>query len=202
MGKLPDKYKQYVDGIHNNAALILDFITDILDENQVIEGKFKIINTICNITDIVHEAIKNSEARYNKRTINIIANMEKNLPLLICDKRRLTQVMSNLISNSIKYSKDDTTIKITGKFTRDKLKIKVIDQGIGMSKKELPIALSTYGTVYGADYNSPGSYGLGLPIVKMLLDAHDARISIECTKGKGTTITIMFPKYKLIYKTN
>lgn len=202
MGKLPDTYKQYVSGIHNNATLILDFITDILDENQIIEGKFKIINTLCNITDIVNEAIQNNEARYNKRTINIIANIERNLPLLICDKRRLIQVMSNLISNSIKYSKDNTTIQITGKFTRDELEIKVIDQGIGMGEKELPIALSTYGTVHSADYNSSGSYGLGLPIVKMLLDAHDARISIESTKGSGTTITIMFPKYKLIYNAN
>ncbi len=87
---------------------------------------------------------------------------------------------------------------MTGKFTQDSLEMKIIDQGIGMNEEDIPIALSTYGTVHNMDYNSQSSYGLGLPIVKMLLDAHDATISIKSKKGKGTTITLRFPKYKLI----
>ena len=202
MGKLPNKYKEYAVGIHDNSQLILDFITDILDENQILEGKFKIINTLNNINDIINEATNNTLARYNKRNINILSNISDDLPLLICDKRRFVQIMSNLISNSIKYSKDNTTIRITAEFVRKKLEIKIIDQGIGMSEEELPIALSAYGTVYGSDYNNTGSYGLGLPIVKMLLDAHDAKILIDSTKGEGTTITLQLPRYKLIYNAN
>jgi signal transduction histidine kinase len=86
-------------GINNNSQLILDFITDILDENQILEGKFKIINALHNINDIINEAINNSLARYNKRNISILSNIGDNLPLLICDKRRFVQIMSNLISN-------------------------------------------------------------------------------------------------------
>jgi signal transduction histidine kinase len=172
-------------GINNNSQLILDFITDILDENQILEGKFKIINALHNINDIINEAINNSLARYNKRNISILSNIGDNLPLLICDKRRFVQIMSNLISNSIKYSKDNTTIRITAECVRKKLEIKVIDQGIGMSEEELPIALSAYVTVHGSDYNNTGSYGLGLPIVKMLLDAHDAKILIDSIKGEA-----------------
>ncbi|MDP4709479.1 MAG: HAMP domain-containing histidine kinase [Rickettsiaceae bacterium] len=202
MGKLPSKYKEYATGIHNNSQLILDFITDILDENQILEGKFKIINTLNNITDIINEAINNSLTRYNSRNIKVLSNVDNNLPLLICDKRRLIQIMSNLISNSIKYSKDNTTIRITAEYVKKNLIIKIIDQGIGMSEEELPIALSAYGTVHGSDYNKTGSYGLGLPIVKMLLDAHDAKIIIDSIKGEGTTITLLFPRYKLIYNNN
>jgi signal transduction histidine kinase len=202
MGKLPAKYKQYADGIRGNAQLILDFITDILDETQIIEGKFKIINSLNKISEIVDEVIKNNLARYNERVINIVSEIDDNIPLLICDKRRISQVFSNLISNSIKYSKDNTTIKITGEFNRDFLEIKIIDQGIGMDEEDIPIALSTYGTVHNIDYNPNSSYGLGLPIVKMLLDAHDATITIESERGKGTTITLNFPKYKLIHNTD
>ena len=141
-------------------------------------------------------------ARYNTRIINIVSNIEENLPLLICDKRRILQVISNLISNSIKYSKDNTTIEVTGKIIKNKMEIKIIDQGIGMNEQEIPIALSTYGTIHNVDYSSTGSYGLGLPIVKMLLDVHDAKLSIESSKGKGTTVKIIFPAYKLIYNKN
>lgn len=198
MGKLPPKYKQYADGIRGNAQLILDFITDILDETQIIEGQFKIVSSLNKVSEIVDDVIKNNLARYNERTINIVSKIDDNIPLLICDKRRISQVFSNLISNSIKYSKDNTTIKVTGKFIQDSLEMKIIDQGIGMNEEDIPIALSTYGTVHDMDYNSQSSYGLALPIVKMLLDAHDASISIESKKGKGTTITLRFPKYKLI----
>ena len=202
IGQLPKEYKEYADGIHENSQIILNFITDILDENQIIEGKFKIVNTLANVIDIVDKAIKISMARYNTRIINIVSNIEENLPLLICDKRRILQVISNLISNSIKYSKDNTTIEVTGKIIKNKMEIKIIDQGIGMNEQEIPIALSTYGTIHNVDYSSTGSYGLGLPIVKMLLDVHDAKLSIESSKGKGTTVKIIFPAYKLIYNKN
>lgn len=199
MGKLPPKYKKYASGIKGNAQLILDFITDILDETQIIEGKFKIINSLNKVSDIVDEAIKTNLARYNDRNVNITSKISKNIPLLICDKRRMSQVFSNLISNGIKYSKDHTTIKITSKIVDGALEIKIADQGIGMHENDIPIALSTYGTVHNIEYNSNSSYGLGLPIVKMLLDAHDATISIKSKVGKGTTITLVFPKHKLIH---
>lgn len=198
MGKLPAEYKQYAHGINGNAQIILDFITDILDESQIIEGKFKIINTLNNIKNIIDEAIKTNLTCYSKRRVNIVTQLDDNIPSLICDQRRMAQVFRNLISNSIKYSNDDTTIKITGKVIRDGLEIKIIDQGIGMSEDEIPIALSSYGTINNSDYSN-SSYGLGLPIVKMLLDAHDATISINSAKGTGTIVTIVFPKYKLIY---
>ncbi|MEM6338328.1 MAG: HAMP domain-containing sensor histidine kinase [Pseudomonadota bacterium] len=198
-GKLPPKYKKYAEGIHKNSNLILDFINDILDENQIIEGKFKTINALTEIPKVIDEAIKVSSARFNKRKINIEKEIEENLPLLICDERRILQVFINLISNSIKYSKDDTTITISARIIDNKMEIKVMDQGIGMKEEDIPIALSAYGTLQGIDYQSTGSYGLGLAIVKMLLDAHDAILSVSSVEKKGTTVKVIFPKYKLVY---
>lgn len=71
------------------------------------------------------------------------------------------------------------------------MEIKIIDQGISMNEQEIPVALSTYGIIYNVDYNSTGSYDLGLDIVKMLLDVHDAKLSIERAKDKGTTVKII-----------
>ena len=103
-GKLPPKYKKYAEGIHKNSNLILDFINDILDENQIIEGKFKTINALTEIPKVIDEAIKLSNARFTKRKINIEKEIEENLPLLICDERRILQVFINLISNSINHN--------------------------------------------------------------------------------------------------
>ena len=189
-GKLPPKYKKYAEGIHKNSDLILDFINDILDENQIIEGKFKTINALTEIPKVIDEAIKLSNARFTKRKINIEKEIEENLPLLICDERRILQVFINLISNSIKYSKDNTTITISARIVDNKMEIRVMDQGIGMKEEDIPVALSAYGTLQGIDYQSNGSYGLGLAIVKMLLDAHDAILSVSSVEKKGTTVKV------------
>lgn len=199
LGQLPAPYKKYAQGIHNNSKLILDFITDILDENQIIEGKFKITNRITKIDEIIKEAVQVNIARYNSRKITIDTTIADDIPSVICDKRRILQVMSNLVSNSIKYSEDDTIITIIVKLVNDEMVISVQDQGIGMKEKDIPVALSAYGTLREPNYNTLGSYGLGLAIVKMLLDAHDAELKINSVEGKGTTVKIIFPKYKLVY---
>jgi signal transduction histidine kinase len=195
-GKIPAEYTKYVEGIHQNAQIILDFITDILDENQIIEGQFKIVNSLNKIEDII---IRVAEFYLGKKNISIITDFEPNLPLVICDKKRMTQVIDNLISNSIKYSSKNTAIHISVKMDKGQMLITIIDQGIGMKPEEIPVALSKYGTIHRQDYQKGGSYGLGLPIVKMLLAAHEAILNIESTYGKGTSVKIIFPKSKIVY---
>lgn len=195
-GKIPAEYTKYVEGIHQNAQIILDFITDILDENQIIEGQFKIVNSLNKIQDII---IRVAEFYLGKKNISIITDFEPNLPLVICDKKRMTQVIDNLISNSIKYSSKNTAIHISVKMDKGQMLITIIDQGIGMKPEEIPVALSKYGTIHRQDYQKGGSYGLGLPIVKMLLAAHEAILNIESTYGKGTSVKIIFPKSKIVY---
>lgn len=195
-GRIPSNYTKYVEGIHNNAQIILDFITDILDENQIIEGQFKIVNSLNQIQDIIAQV---ATSHSGKKNISIVTDFEANLPLLVCDKRRITQVIDNLINNSIKYSNENTIITISVKMNEDKMLVTIIDQGIGMKEHEIPIALSKYGTISKNDYTKGGSYGLGLPIVKMLLDAHEAILNIHSIDGKGTTVKIIFPKFKIVY---
>lgn len=202
LGKMPAVYMRYAEGIHNNSILIRDFVTDILDDNQIMEGKIKITNSIVDIEIVVHEAINVNLERFSEKKINISTKFAPKMPWLICDARRMLQVMSNLISNSIKYSENNTNIIVTTNIVKSTMEIKVIDQGIGMNPDKIPAALQIYGTVHKTNYNSLGSYGLGLPIVKMLLDAQDAFISISSFEKKGTTVTITFPKYKLVYKNN
>lgn len=200
MGKMPKNYKKYVEGINQNSQEILKFITDILDENQIIEGKFKITNNLHRIDSIVDDSIENNLTLFNTRIINIKKEIEDNLPLLLCDKHRVYQIFNNLISNSIKYSENNTTIEIKIFMRNSELNIIIRDQGHGIEEEKIPLALSPYYTGNESDkFYSYSSYGLGLSIVKMLLEAHEADLRISSVKGKGTTVKIIFPKHKLVY---
>jgi signal transduction histidine kinase len=198
-GKLLPEYKKYAEGIYENSNLILEFINDILDENQIIGGKFKVVNASTDIQKVIDESIKLTLTKFNKRKVTIEKDIAEDLPLLICDGRRILQALVNLISNSIKYSDDHTTITISAKVIDEQMEIRVMDQGIGMKEQDIPVALSAYGTLQNGDYRTTGSYGLGLTIVKILIDAHEAILSISSVEKKGTTVKMTFPKYKLIY---
>lgn len=199
LGPLPESYHKYAEGIHQNSKIILDFITDILDENQIIEGKFKIVNSLASIEEITYEAIKQNIGRYGKREIDITTDFEEHLPLLVCDRMRMLQVISNLINNSIKYSNEKVVIIVSLKVVDDKMIFTLTDKGIGMTYEDIKTAMNHYGASGSSKNHNIGSYGLGLSIVKMLLEAHDADLSITSAIGEGTTVRIFFPKHKLVY---
>lgn len=199
LGAVPSAYKEYIDGINSNAHLILDFITDILDETHILENNFSIVNNVCSIREIITKAIKINQSKLEEKKSKFDVKIESALPKLLCDPRRILQVMNNLVSNSIKYSFENSTIEIIAKMENGCLCVYVIDQGVGMSDDEIDIALTKYGTVHKKNFQFIESYGLGLPIVKMLLDAHDANLIIQSTVNVGTSIKIVFPKYKLVY---
>ncbi len=198
LGKMPKEYLTYAEGIHKNSTIISDFITEILDDNQILEGKFKIRWSLLSIEEVINESIKYNISTYNNYNLKIDTEYQDKLPFIICDKRRMLQVMNNLLSNSIKYSKENTLIVVKVAYKKDHLAIQVIDQGIGMNKNDIPIALSAYGTLHKSRYSNIISCGLGLPIVKMLVEAQGAKFIISSVENKGTTVTIIFPKHKLV----
>ena len=199
LGPVPDSYKEYVDGINRNAHLILDFITDILDETHILEGKFSMNPRICNVRDIIENTVKMNKARLEEKHFKIQIKIAPKLPLLTCDPKRIFQVLNNLLNNAIKYSFECTTITIVAKIENKCLYLEVIDQGFGMTKDDVKIALTKFGTLHRKHFNFVEGFGLGLPIVKMLLDAHDAKLVIDSKVNIGTTMRIIFPKYKLVY---
>ena len=198
-GEIPKAYNEYVNGIHNNAKLILEFINDILDESHIAEGNFKIDNSVVDITPIIHGAIDTNQKRFNSRKVSI-QYKEDALPSIVCDERRVGQIINNLLSNSIKYSKDGTEITIKAYCMKDKLYISIADQGVGMTIDEIKLALERFGQIRRKNFSITQGFGLGLPIVKKLVEAHDAELTLESKVGVGTTATIAFPKHKLIYK--
>lgn len=197
LGPVSDKYLEYLEGIHKSAKLILEFINDILDEEHILAGNFKIVESEVALKDIIDEAISHNKSRFAHKNININKNIQKNLPKITCDSRRILQVVSNLISNSIKYSKGDPRVDISAQIKNEELFLKIEDHGIGMSEEAIKIALTKWGNVHKAPLSLIESYGLGLAIVKLLLDAHEASFSVESKVNVGTIVTIIFPKYKL-----
>ena len=142
------------------------------------------------INKIIRDVIKHNKIKFYSKKVDILADFQEDLPALYCDEKKIYQAINNLVINSCKYSKEDISIYIKAFIDKRKLFIIIQDNGIGMDEKELKLAMKKY--EFTSLRKDPDSYGLGLSIVKLLLDAHEAEFYINSKKNLGTSVTIVF----------
>ena len=123
----------------------------------------------------------------------LLRNFENDLPDIVGDKARLEQVLMNVLSNAIKYTPDGGSIKLSAAREGDKLVISVLDNGIGIPKKDLPRIFERFYRVDKARSRESGGTGLGLSIAREIILEHDGDITIDSEAGKGTIVKIILP---------
>ncbi len=189
-----EKYCEYAADIEQAGQELLDFITDLLDMNKIEKGNFYLDDK--EWLDLKHttdRALKLNISRLYKKNMTIVCDFPDDLPKLYADGRRLRQILVNLVSNSIKYSPENTKITISAKILSDgRLEIKVQDQGIGMSEQEITKALNR--KIVDIENHKSDSFSLGIPITKHLANLHEAEFIITSEVGVGTEIRIIFPR--------
>jgi signal transduction histidine kinase len=141
---------------------------------------------------ITQEAIKNVQGQAKKRKINV-ENLVQNATLL-GNADRLRELFTILLDNAVKYSKHDSTVKIEGAAKGNAAIVRIIDEGIGIDKKELPFIFERF---YRADESrSIKGFGLGLSIAQKITDLHNGSIQVVSTRHKGTTFTVRLPLHR------
>lgn len=193
-GNLNKKYLDYVASINQSGKELLEFIDDLLDNTKSEDQGFKIKDTTFDVRKIILRSVKVNDISYNHK-ISIETHFETKLPNLITDPKRLLQILNNIISNSIKYSPEGSLLSISVNMNDGEMLIKFQDQGYGMNKEELKKSMNKY--VANAYKHKVQSTGLGLPLVKNLLDQMGAEFFINSVVDSGTKIVIRFPQNKI-----
>lgn len=188
------KYKEYLEDIAHSGNHLLELISDILDVSAIEAGKVVISRERLKLAEIISASVRLIEGRYKDWNIGLSTNVEEDLPEIIADKRRLKQILINLLSNAGKFTESggQVTINATGDGENGHL-ITVIDTGIGLNDDELGKAMSKFGQVDRGITSKHEGTGLGLPLTKMLVEIHGGTLKIESIKGFGTTVTLHFP---------
>ncbi|MCE3254727.1 MAG: rpfC [Rickettsiaceae bacterium] len=196
--KMEAEHEQYLRLINSESQELLSFVEDLLDARQTSIGNFTLgQKTNCNIADIIKSLIDFNKGLFVKERVAVKFNAEENLPSLFCDVRRFKQIISNLLSNSAKYSNEGGVIKIDVSHLKDskQILIEIEDQGIGMTKEQIALALSGDGkAIEKSGLNKEiDSHGIGLPTVKHLIELHSGKLEIESTKNVGSKFKLFFP---------
>ncbi len=190
--------KEYLKDISESANDLNELIHDLLDVGLLNSSNFSVdLSKEIEVSELIKRVVKLNRDYAMSRKIKLESDVAPDVAKIKLDEKRTKQILANLISNSVKYSSENTTINIIAKNIRQKnqnyLQISVIDQGFGMSSDQVKIALQKYRTIANPNSGKVDSFGLGLPIVKQLVEAQNGQIKIKSQLNKGTEVIIKFP---------
>lgn len=190
---LTEKQKKEFLGFINEESIHLSkIVDDLLDISRI--GSQKDFGFVKKPVDLADILLKNTNFYSGVETGNLITiDTEENLPLVSADKERINQVVKNILDNAIKYSPDgDIICKVFA--TDNMVWISVQDHGIGISQQDIPYIFDKFFRVKGTKTAKISGTGLGMSIVKYIIESHNGKINIESEPGKGTTIVFGIPR--------
>jgi len=193
------KRREYADLIHSSGTHLLGLVNDLLDLARIEAGKFELRAESVSLEELIGECARTVEVRARESGIGLMRRVAPELPHALADRRALKQILLNLLTNAIKFTRRDGTVEMFARLTSSgELAFGVKDDGIGIADEDQACVFERFGQgrhdVAGADEGT----GLGLPIVKGLIEAHGGRVSLESRLGEGTCVTVTLPRDRLV----
>jgi two-component system cell cycle sensor histidine kinase PleC len=191
------KYKQYVSDINRSGSHLLQLINDILDVAKIEVGAQALNEAVIDLAGTLKQCGQLVEPQARSAGVSLAVDASGRLPALHADPTRIRQIVLNLLSNAIKFTPAGGRVWLSAALEPGgRLLLQVRDTGIGMKPEDVPRALQPFVQLDQAPRGDPGT-GLGLALVKTLVEAHGGTLAIESEPGKGTTVFVRLPQERL-----
>jgi signal transduction histidine kinase len=190
------RYTGYVEDIHQSGLYALSLLNDLLDISKIEAGKFELNFTAVDVAEIVEDCAASLQPLAKRSRIVLRTSLAAELPTVVADPRRLKQILLNLLTNAIKFTREGGQVIVSGTLVDGELRIRVRDNGVGMTKDEIAFAMQPFHQLDTAPRKQTGT-GLGLPVTKALVDANRARLVLSSEPGVGTSADVIFPTERL-----
>lgn len=191
MGAITETQRKCLEIANENIDRLKRLIDNMLDLSKIEHGELEMNTKPTNLKDIVENAVNILKPLADEKNINIIYKI--NDIIINCDKDRITQVLTNLIENAIKFSPINEKVVIEAFKEGNSVHIKVIDNGPGIPKKDLDRIFDRFYQVDSPAKRIKGGSGLGLAVCKSIIKAHGGVIWVESELGKGSVFHIILP---------
>ncbi len=191
-GKINKDQQHFLDIAKRNIDRLGRLIDDVLDFQKLNAGKMKFDLQENSIEAMIEDAYATMCPYAENRRVHMSMDVDGKLPKVVFDSDRMIQVLTNLISNAIKFTPEDGRISVSAVRRDDYLAIRVSDTGYGIPKESLPRIFDRFYRVHRPGKEIKGT-GLGLAIVHKIVAGHGGRIEVESEPEKGTTFTVLLP---------
>jgi signal transduction histidine kinase len=193
-GELNEKQTHYVNNVLTSSKFLLVLINDILDLSKVEAGKIELVREKMPVPGTISETLILIKEKASKHNVRIEQDFDPQLDFIEADKQRFKQILFNLLTNAIKFSKKEGgTVTITAKKEGDMAKFSVSDTGIGIKEEEKGKLFKEFAQANPEISKEYGGTGLGLAITKKLVELHGGEIKVESRYGEGSTFTFYLP---------
>ena len=194
LGPVDQRYRDYGSHIMSSGQHLLSLVNDVLDLSKLESGKFEIHQELVDIESVLNGCKEMVTGLANEADIALSIKRDAELRPVWADPLRLRQIVVNLLSNAIKYTGAGGWVKISAKMASNSdMMIEVADSGIGMDAHGIERALEPFGQIDSPINRSQGGTGLGLPVVKRLVELHDGSLNITSMLGVGTRVSVRLP---------
>ena len=189
-----DKVLGALETIERNAKSQAQLIEDILDISRIITGKLRLQVRPVNLVPVIESAIESVRLAAEAKSIRLQSVLDSQAGLLLGDANRLQQVVWNLLSNALKFTPKDGRVEIRLQRVNSHAEITVSDTGLGISSEFLPFVFDRFRQQDSTTTRSYGGLGLGLAIVRQLVELHGGTVTVVSPGiGQGTTFTVTLP---------
>jgi two-component system phosphate regulon sensor histidine kinase PhoR len=196
MGRISseEKKKEYYKVINTEANRLSRMVNNILNFNKIESGRREYHFASSSLNEEVESLVENYRQHIDQKGFQIDLKLDPKLPDLLIDREAVSEAIINMIDNAMKYSGDIKHIKIETVLKEDLACVKIFDFGIGIAPADQALVFDKFFRVSSGDlaYKAKGS-GIGLSIVKHIMDAHQGKVELESKLGKGSCFSLYFP---------
>jgi two-component system, sensor histidine kinase and response regulator len=197
----PDERQQYLQHIMKQTDSMLRLLHDLLDISAI-RGGFELKSVLQNPIEVLRAAFNTFVLPAREKNIRLVWEVPDNLPAAEFDFNLLLEVISNLISNALKFCAKGQSVRLLAHTLNSHLEICVCDTGPGIKQEELPQLFEPFNKLSNKPTAGEKSTGLGLSIVREILTLHGGRVSAESSLGHGTTFRVELPLHRRPAGTN
>ncbi len=201
-GSLSPRYRDYAGDIHGAGKHLLALINDILDLSKAEAGRFDLNCSDVAPSDLIEECLRLMRDRARANGLYLGRHIAPNLPHLLVDRLRLKQMLLNLLSNAVKFTPAGGSVRLDARTDPEgRMVLAVTDSGIGIARENIPLALEPFRQIASPFARNAEGTGLGLTLVRSLMEMHGGRLEIESQLDQGTVARLIFPAERVIAQT-
>lgn len=199
-GANSDRYVSYAEDIHNSGRLLLDLINDILDMSRIEAGRLVLSEETLSLQGAIQDCLRLVSPRAIEGQVKLDYEAEAGEVAIHADARSLKQILLNVLSNAVKFTPAQGSVRIVTKLAGNgSLRVTISDTGIGIPAEVLPNLFAPFRQGDNSISRRFGGTGLGLAISRKLIELHGGSVDIESEAGQGTIVHLTFPAERLIH---
>ncbi|MGB0385461.1 MAG: PAS domain S-box protein [Ardenticatenaceae bacterium] len=191
-GPLNDETMEDVQAIRNSGRHLLSLINDILDLAKIEAGRMALDLDEISLESVFDDVYVSHMALLHEKPVELLIQIPEAMPCITGDRVRINQILTNLVSNAIKFT-DRGTVTLRATHKADWIAIEVIDTGIGMKEEDIDQIFGQFRQVDGSSTRRAEGTGLGLAITMHLIEMHGGRIEVSSKLGQGSTFIVNLP---------